>query len=165
MKDIRKLAAQCQSDLASIGIPYGRVKTWVINCRAKARWGLCKRRSDGYYEIEIAEVLLQDCVSNIAAKNTIIHELLHTCPGCLKHTGRWKQYANKVNRLLPQYNIKRTTSAEEKGVAVRRKEPVYRYILKCCNCGNEIRRQKKTAITEHPEHYRCKCGGKLARVQ
>ena len=165
MKDIRKLAGQCMTDLASVDIPYGRVKLWIVNCRAKARWGLCKKRSDGYFEIEIAEALLKDDVDDIATKNTIIHELLHTCPGCLKHTGRWKQYADKVNRLLPQYSIKRTTSAEEKGVAVRRKEPVYRYCLKCSNCGKEILRQKKTAVIEHPERYRCKCGGKLTRIQ
>ena len=165
MKDIRKLASQCMADLVSIDIPYGRVRTWVVNCRAKARWGLCKKRPDGCYEIEIAESLLHDDVDDVAVKNTIIHELLHTCPGSFKHTGKWKKYADKVNRLLPQYSIKRTTSAEEKGVAVIRKEPVYRYALKCVSCGKEIRRQKKTSVIEHPEHYRCTCGGKLMRIQ
>ena len=165
MKDILKLAAECQADLASIGIPYGRVKRWVINTRAKARWGLCKKLPDGGFEIEIAEALLQNDVDDIAVKNTMLHELLHTCLGCLKHTGRWKQYADKVNRLLPMYNIKRTTSAEEKGVAVKRKEPEYRYILKCYDCNKEIRRQKKSAVIEHPEHYRCTCGGKLNRIR
>ena len=165
MKDLQELATQCQAELASIGIPFRRVKIWSINCRAKARWGLCKKLPDGTYEIEIAKALLQDDVDDIAVKNTIIHELLHSCPGCVKHTGRWKQYATRVNRYLPQYNIKCTTSAEEKGVAVRRNEPVYRYILKCCDCGNEIRRQKKSAAIEHPEHYRCKCGGKLSRIR
>lgn len=165
MKDLQELATQCQAELASIGIPFRRVKIWSINCRAKTRWGRCRRLPDGTYEIEIAKALLQDDVDDIAVKNTIVHELLHSCPGCFKHTGRWKQYANRVNRYLPHYNIKRTTSAEEKGVAVRRNEPVYRYILKCCDCGNEIRRQKKSAAIEHPEHYRCKCGGKLSRIR
>ena len=165
MKDIRKLGSQCMADLASINIPYGKVRLWVVNCRAKARWGLCKKRPDGYYEIEIAEALLRDDVDDVAVKNTIIHELLHTCPGSFKHTGRWKQYADKVNRLLPQYNIKRTTSAEEKGIEVRRKEPIYRYILRCCSCGKEFKRQKKTSVNEHPEHYRCTCGGKFTRIQ
>ena len=165
MKDLQKLADECQADLISIDIPYGRVKLWVINYRSKARWGLCKKRPDGYFEIEIAEALLQDGVSDIAAKNTIIHELLHTCPGCLKHTGRWKMYADKVNRLLPQYHIKRITSTEEKGVEDRRKTPVYRYILRCAACGKEIKRQKKTAVVEHPEYYRCKCGGKLKLIR
>ena len=75
MKDIRNLASQCMADLASIDIPYGRVRIWVVNCRAKARWGLCKKRPDGYYEIEIAEALLCDDVDDVAVKNTIIHKL------------------------------------------------------------------------------------------
>ena len=165
MKDLQELAAQCRAELASIQIPYGKVRIWSVNCRAKARWGLCKKLPDGTYEIEIAKALLQDDVDDIAVKNTVIHELLHTCPGCFKHTGRWKQYADKVNRLLPQYNIKRVTSAEEKGVEVRRKKPEYRYILRCSSCGNEIKRQKKTAVIDHPEHYRCTCGGKLIRIR
>lgn len=165
MKALQELAAQCRAELASIQIPYGKVRIWSVNCRAKARWGLCKKLPDGTYEIEIAKALLQDDVDDIAVKNTVIHELLHTCPDCFKHTGRWKQYADKVNRLLPQYNIKRTTSAEEKGVEVRRKEPEYRYILRCNSCGNEIKRQKKTAVIDHPEHYRCTCGGKLIRIR
>lgn len=165
MKDLQELAFRCRAELASLQIPYGKVKIWSVNCRAKTRWGLCKKLPDGTYEIEIAKALLQDDVSDIAVKNTIIHELLHTCPGCFKHTGRWKQYADRVNRFLPQYNIKCSTSAEEKGVAIRRKAPVYHYILKCVTCGQEIKRQKKSAVIEHPEHYRCKCGGKLSRIK
>lgn len=165
MKDVQKLAAECLVDLATLGIPYGRVKRWVINSRAKARWGLCKKLPDGCFEIEIAETLLQDDVADMSVKNTVMHELLHTCPGCLRHTGKWKQYATLVNRRMPIYNITRTTSSEEKGVTVRRKEPVYRYILKCSDCGGEIRRQKKSRVVEHPEKYRCTCGGKLIRKQ
>ena len=165
MKDLQELALHCRAELASIQIPYGIVKIWSINCRAKARWGLCKKFPDGTYEIEIAKALLQDNVEDTAVKNTIIHELLHTCQGCCKHTGRWKQYADRVNRYLPQYNIKRTTSTEEKGVELRRKTPVYHYVLRCAACGQEIKRQKKTAVVEHPEHYRCKCGGKLNRIR
>lgn len=165
MKDLQELAFRCRAELASLQIPYGKVKIWSINCRAKARWGLCKKLPDGTYEIEIAKALLQDDVDDIAVKNTIIHELIHTCPGCFKHTGKWKQYADRVNRYLPQYNIKAATSEIEKGVAIERKAPVYRYCLKCSSCGTEIKRQKKTAVIEHPEHYRCKCGGKLTRIQ
>lgn len=141
------------------------MKIWSINCRAKARWGLCKKLSDGTYEIEIAKALLQDEVDDIAVKNIVIHEILHSYPGCFKHTGRWKQYADRVNRYLPQYSIKRATSAEEIGIVIRCKEPVYRYCLKCSSCGEEIKRQKKSAVIEHPEHYRCKCGGKLTRIK
>lgn len=77
-------------------------------------------------------------------KDTIVHELLHTVPGCLDHKGKWEMYAELVNRRLPQYTIKRTASWEEKGIMIDRGEPVYRYILQCSNCGAEFPRERKS---------------------
>lgn len=165
MKDLYKLAAQCQAELSAVGIPYGRVSRWTVNTRARTRWGMCKKLPNGTFEIEIAAALLQDSVSDPAAKSTIIHELLHTVPGCTDHTGKWKVLAETVNRRLPMYQIKRTTSAQEKGLQTVRETPVYRYLLKCSGCGKEIRRQKKSAVIEYPERYRCTCGGKLIRIE
>lgn len=165
MKDLLKLADECRKELLSVGITCGNVRTWSVNKRAKARWGLCVKVGKGLFDIQIAEALLQDHVSDQAAKDTIAHELLHTAPGCFKHTGKWKRYANTVNYRLPHYHIKRRTSREEKGIQDDSPEPVYRYVLMCQQCGKEIKRQRKSAVVEHPEHYRCVCGGRLVRVK
>ena len=165
MKDLLRLADQCRNDLLSIGIRCGNVRSWSVNSRAKARWGLCKRIARNIFEIQIAESLLQDHVTDQAAKDTIAHELLHTVPGCLSHTGKWKQLADRVNRLLPKYQIKVKSSFEEKGLEDNRPVPEYRYLLKCQGCGKEIHRQKKSIVVEHPEHYRCTCGGRLVRIK
>ena len=116
MKDLEMLASECEADLSSINIQPGEVSQWLINTRAKNRWGQCKRCLPGIFDISISARLLQDSVSDQAAKNTIMHELLHTVKGCYGHKGKWKDLALTVNRLLPQYTIKRTTSAEEKGL-------------------------------------------------
>lgn len=91
MKDLLRLAQQCQNDLLSVGIRCGNVRSWTVNTRAKARWGLCKKVGRNLYDIQIAESLLQDNVSDQAAKDTIAHELIHTVPCCFSHTGKWKQ--------------------------------------------------------------------------
>lgn len=165
MKDLMKLVGESQRDLASLNIRTGNVRNWSVNTRAKARWGCCVKVSKGLFDIQIAAALLQDDVDDQAVKDTIVHELLHTIPGCFKHTGKWKQYANTVNRLLPQYKIKRGSSYEEKGLEDLRPKPQCRYILKCLRCGSEIGRQRMSAAVEHPEHYRCKCGGRLTRIK
>lgn len=116
MKDLFRLAQQCQNDLLSVGIRCGNVRAWSVNSRAKARWGLCKKVGRNIYDIQIAEALLQDNVNDQAAKDTIAHELIHTVPGCFPHTGKWKQLADRVNQLLPQYQIKVRSSFEEKGI-------------------------------------------------
>ena len=165
MKDLMKLVGESQRDLASMNIRTGNVRNWSVNTRAKARWGYCVKVSKGLFDIQIAAALLQDDVDDQAVKDTIVHELLHTIPGCFKHTGKWKQYANTINRLLPQYKIKRGSSYEEKGLEDLRPKPQCRYILKCQRCGSEIGRQRMSAAVEHPEHYRCKCGGRLTRIK
>ena len=165
MKDLMKLVGESQRDLASLNIRTSNVRNWSVNTRAKARWGYCVKMSKGLFDIQIAAALLQDDVDDQAVKDTIVHELLHTIPGCFKHTGKWKQYANTINRLLPQYKIKRGSSYEEKGLEDLRPKPQCRYILKCLRCGSEIGRQRMSAAVEHPEHYRCKCGGRLTRIK
>lgn len=165
MKDLMKLVGESQRDLASLNIRTSNVRNWSVNTRAKARWGYCVKVSKGLFDIQIAAALLQDDVDDQAVKDTIVHELLHTISGCFKHTGKWKQYANTINRLLPQYKIKRGSSYEEKGLEDLRPKPQCRYILKCLRCGSEIGRQRMSAAVEHPEHYRCKCGGRLTRIK
>ena len=165
MKDLMKLAGECQRDLLSVQIRTGKVRNWSVNTRAKARWGLCTRVAKGLFDIQISSALLQDDVDDQAVKDTIVLELLHTIPGCFKHTGKWKQYADTVNFLLPQYNVKARSSYEDKGLEDTRPQPEYRYVLKCLQCGAEIRRQKKSAAVEYPEHYRCACGGRLSRIK
>ncbi len=166
MKDLEKHAAQCQRDLDSLDIPYGKVCRWEINTRAKARWGLCKCLKGGGFVISIAQILLEDDVADQALKDTIVHELLHTVPGCLDHKGKWKMYAELVNRKLPQYTIKRTASREEKGIAERQVAPIYHYAVKCNGCGTVFQRERESKLIKHPEQFRCGlCHGRLIRCK
>lgn len=164
MKDLIALARSCQRDLAALCIPWGKVRNWSVNTKAKTRWGLCMKVSRGVFDIQIAASLLEDAIDDQAAKDTVVHELLHTVPGCFKHTGKWKQYAELINKLIPHYSIKSCSSYADKGVEDLRGAPAYRYILKCEQCGREVRRQKKSAVIVHPEYYCCKYGGKLKRI-
>ena len=165
MKDLEKLIRECQMDLLTVQIRPGKVRNWCVNTRAKARWGLCSKVENGLFDIQISAILLQDSVDDQAVKDTIVHELLHTIPVCFKHTGKWKQYAAAVNTLLPQYHIQARSSYEEKGLGDSRQEPEYPYLLKCVQCGAEIKRQRKSAVVEHPEKYHCVCGGRLTRIK
>ena len=165
MKDLEKLVRECQRDLLSVQILPGKVRHWHINTRAKARWGLCSKVARGLFDIQISAMLLQDGVDDQAVKDTIVHELLHTIPGCFKHTGKWKQYATTINTLLPHYHIKARSSYEGKGLGERHPATEYHYLLKCIQCGAEVKRQRKSAVVEHPEKYHCICGGRLIRIK
>lgn len=158
MKILSHIMVECMQELDAIGIEYGEIVEISVNARAKKRWGQCKKVSSrGQYSIEISACLLRDNVDIIATKNTVIHEILHTCEGCMNHGKNWKRQAEKVNRAYPQYNIKRCTSAEEKGII--REYPV-KYQFHCADCGGIVQRMKKSNFTENYQLYRCgKCGG------
>lgn len=162
MKDLDKLAAECVADLLAIGIQPAKNINWSVNTRAKKRWGHCHKASSTAYDIEVSSRLLQDEVCDQAAKNTIMHELLHTINGAMSHTGLWLRLATKVNSQLPQYTIKRTTNSEEKGV-----DPVEaKYIVACPSCGQQYTRFRMTPIVQYPQNYRCgHCGRALIRVK
>lgn len=156
MKDLEKLGKECMTELDALRIPYNKHIVWAVNTRAVRKWGSCKKQDDRF-RIEVVAALLQDKVSDTAAKNTIIHELLHTCPNCMTHGTSWQVMANRVNAAYPKYTIKRTTSYTEKGVVEDTSR--YKYVCRCNRCGNTFYRARASAFTQNPNQYECrKCG-------
>lgn len=167
MRNLNNVANECMAELDAIGINYGRISRFEINTRAKSRWGRCRKIGSSYI-IEINVDLLDERNDINGLKNTIIHELLHTCEGCMNHGKEWKRLAEIVNRNYG-YGITRCSNADDKGCEYHRQtkhraNPEYKYAIKCECCGHIYKRSKLTKTIQHPEMYRCKCGGKLTRV-
>lgn len=165
MKNLISLANKCMAQLDEIGIEYAQSIRWEVNTRAKKRWGLCERHPNGVYTISISYRLLADDVADDGAIDTIIHELLHTCKGCMNHGENWKREANKVNRAYG-YNIKRCSSAEEKGVEPIENTPnVIKHQFKCKGCGQIINRIRESDFTKHYKDYHCgHCNGEFEKI-
>ena len=163
MKNLNKLYHDCLWDIHSLGINTGKINSITINTRAKKRWGLTKMNPDGSFDININASLLRDDLDDMAAKNTIAHEILHTVKGCFDHKALWQSYADKVNRAYG-YNIKRCTAASEKGLESvgRVRNENYKYTLTCVDCGSKSYFKRASKAVQHPEWYRCgRCNGKL----
>lgn len=171
MRDLTKYAKQCMAELDNLNIQYGNIIEFNINTRALKRWGQCKAIPGGF-SININYILLDEKNDEQGLKNTIIHELLHSCKNCMNHGKEWQYLANKVNRTYG-YNIKRVSSANDKGLTEEsQKEQINAEIEKlqnrkhyeiiCQNCGYKYIRYKESKIVQHPEYYRCGvCHGKL----
>lgn len=126
-----------------------------LNRRARTRFGCCVRR-DGAYTIELSALLARDG-SEQAVLQVLCHEVLHTCYGCSNHGARWKSYAQRMNAAYG-YRIRRTDDYRSLGLEDDR--PV-RYYVVCARCSRRIPRMKRSPLVDHPERYRCKCGGEL----
>lgn len=154
------LMADLGRQLKALGIPIsGKLRPTVgVNTRARRRLGCCYCQN-GRYWIEVSASILDD---EGLLRQTLIHELLHTCPGCRNHGDRWKAYAQLVNQSLG-YQIQRTVKTDSDPGPLRHEE--VKYILECQRCGAHIKRKRMSKAVKSPWRYRCPCGGKLKRIQ
>ena len=159
MNDFDALLSAVAEQARALGIPVSdRVDPHVrVNRRAVTRFGCCIRREGGYL-IELTERLLE--APEGACRQTLAHELLHTCPGCRDHGVRWKAYAGQMNAAYG-YTISRTGTCDQLGVEDIR--PI-RHLVVCTKCGRQFPRARRSPLVAHPERYRCACGGTLRRA-
>lgn len=156
MKDLQKLYNECLQELNNIDIEYGVIRSISINNRLTRTWGLCRtfyeNGCDKVFRIDISSRLLKDDVDDIATKDTIIHEILHTCEGCQNHGKEWKKQAEKVNKEYPQYHISRTTSTTKKGIS---DENEYKYIIQCKTCKKKWKYRRNTNVVKKCKFLDC----------
>lgn len=159
MTKLENALKTCMKQCDALKIPYGKVLSIEPAKGTARRWGVCHYKPGIGSTIEINKLLLGGDVKEIYLLDTVMHELLHTCPECQNHGAVWKRYAAMVNKAYG-YNVKRGTSAEEKEIPIVR--PVARYKYKCLGCGAIIERQRASNFIKHPESYRCgNCKGKF----
>lgn len=130
---------------------YGKINTF----KAIRTLGRCKKNSI-YFQILLNEYM-NGCTDQ-EIKNTLAHELIHTCPYCFNHGKNFKFYAEFLNRKLG-YNIRTKSNCEN----FRNNRPKPKYTLICKECGKEHHRYRK--LQYHIDMYQCKCGGKLKIIE
>lgn len=167
MKRVDELLDVVMSEARAVGIPISQniKKEVTINKRAKKRFGCCKITKQGfkqYFEIELAEKVANS--TEEAIKQTLAHEVIHTCKGCANHGKLWTAYAEIMNNAYG-YNVKRTDTAEALGIEETKEQLAENYLLICQNCGLRIARTRMSKVVKYPHRYRCKCGGRLRRVK
>ena len=159
---LNRVAEDCMEVLTNLSIPYRNVTEFVINRRAK-RWGQCKRLPDGF-RISINHLLV-DGKHEDGLRETLYHELLHTCPDCMNHGQKWKRYASTV-KCATGYSIKRANTAEEKGLTVEEKIRPAKYVFRCTGCGEILEYHRKCKMVVEPWRFRCaNCHGTFERIK
>ena len=127
----------------------------IINTRAK-RFGRCSRKSDKFI-IELSSIF--DKADDKMTKQTLAHELCHTCPDSMNHQAKWKSYVNKMNRAYG-YKIERTNSCQNIGVE-REISMNAKYTIECQSCHKKMYKDRISGVIRNPEKYHCMCGGRL----
>lgn len=175
MRNLQRTFDDCIQMMDEIGIDYGYIKSVTVNTRAKGRWGQCRSEFKGWnvygdptysHTINISSILLDERTPLEALQSTIIHEILHTCPGCQNHGRNWEWRAEKVKRELG-YKINVAESADDKAISseVIKDYNKPKYKVRCKKCGREVGKYRMCKIIKYPENWRCgKCGGDFERI-
>ncbi len=163
MNDFDKLLKVVAAEAKAAGVPISSkvVPHVAVNTRAKKRFGQCIL-TNGIYTIELSGRLLD--APEKSCRQTIAHELIHTCRGCGNHGKSFQKYAAVMNRMYG-YSIKTTNSCEEMGIAEEQSVSAAKYIIQCQSCGALIKRIRYSNAVADPSKYRCRCGGKLKRIK
>ena len=162
MKNLNELFEYAMWVVEECGIETGTITNVKVNTRAKKRYGQCTYRGlTGTYEINISSFILADDTDENAVMETIIHEILHTCKGCMNHGKEWKRLANIVYQKSG-YRITTTSTREKFGLESIPTKAKNNYVFVCEDCGQVIRRDRFSKFCQHYHDYRCgKCGGKF----
>lgn len=149
MRNLDEITEECLNMVRTLHIPIKEDTPVKYNGRIRKKWGYCKRTSDNTFEISISTALGEDDVPKKSLMSTILHELLHTCPGCFNHGKLWKSYAQAIKK---EYGIHIRTSSDAETMKIKP-----HYYVKCRKCKVKMWNTMKPANKEG----RCPiCGSK-----
>lgn len=170
MYNLKELATIALDNLNAIGIyPHLTPNDFSVNTRAKNRYGQARIRN-GAYSVNISSFLLDKRNDEKSVMQTIYHECIHCCDGCMKHTGGWKRLAELVNDCYNMDITRCSSFSERLNEDVRNEmqtvtfKPQKIYRCQCDRCGKIMTKWGKRAPRwyKHPQGYTHTCfdGGK-----
>lgn len=167
--DLDTMLAKGAKMLSDIGIPISEsVCPRVKIVAAHSFFGKCCHKDSnlkhfpaGYdYLIKVSKYTLGN--SEKSVMNTLLHELIHTCPDCIGHDAKWRKHAAKANAAYG-YDIKRVggdkteqdTKNLNRGYVPRRRRNIVRYLLTCPRCGREWHYATRSRAVQFPDKCTC----------
>ena len=129
--------------------------------KANGYWAKIDKRNKqpGHYKLIIGNLL--NLIPNLSLRQkrleeTILHEMIHTLPGCFNHGSKFKWYCDCLNRRFG-YSLQRATDSSKYGVEVKHDRRQIKYQVICPHCGKTYEYTRKPKY--HIAMYSCgRCG-------
>jgi len=164
LKDIKEEIDEDALILADLG--YGAVLKNHYECefnnRALNRLGRCTCIGRNRYRISINEQFLK-LANPENVHNTIMHEVIHSLPGCMNHGKEWQNAAKKVNANYNFTPITRLHDLAEDKHYENYVKSNYHYSIECEKCHTKWNYMKKTKTYSACKEgrARCSCGSRI----
>ncbi len=156
------------TDKKIVGFHSGNVRPKLKFEKSTREFGSCQRiyvGNDRYeFKVSINTYALQneECV-----RNTLAHELVHTCDGCFNHGKQFKRVGYWVKRKMG-IDVNTYGTAEEALKSGLRDHQINsaKYIVGCPTCNQRWYKQRMCKVVEYPQFFSCaKCRTPLVRVK
>lgn len=156
--NLQKELEKSIKDVKSLGYELLPIRK-ISYMKAYKTYGLCITN----IKEQTCEIKISKRLNEKDAINTIYHEVCHAIVGSEGHDRLWKKAARELNKKHG-LNIKVTNIHalyNEDGKELEDKD-IYKYKIKCDNCGAEQKYIRKSKAIKNPEQYRCAlCGGEF----
>ena len=149
---IERIFTKVVADAKAVGVPHGPVASVKV-CHRRNEVGVCKARRDGLFEIAFSEVFAELDDRDVA--DTLMHELIHTCPGAFNHGPVFKRWMHRVN--LHGYRV--TVAEYSKAAQAMRSADIAASgdeVILVCDCGCRFVKSRRTKVAQHPGNYLCR---------
>lgn len=162
LERVKKLYEEAKKECRATNIPFKENVPIEVSKRMTRSLGRCYYNYIDGYKIKISAQIKP--LSDKELKQVIVHEILHTCKGCMNHGSKWQSYAKKMNHTYG-YDISRLASEEVCNQLKDVRQEEGKYVIECQVCKAIIPRTKMSNLVKHPEWYACQCGGNLKRIK
>lgn len=98
MHDLGRVFLECIGEMRKAGIPVENGRVYERKAGdIEGYLGLYNDDGRHHFSIVVKEELLQDTCPLKNLKEVIIHGLIYTCPRCLGHGEKWREYAQMMD--------------------------------------------------------------------
>lgn len=173
VEQINAMLLEAKGMLAGLHIPVSSsVNPSVRFVKGYNFFGRCHRFCAGSskgYDFEIQLPAHAAGHSDRCLMNTLLHELIHTAPGCFNHGPLFKKYGTLVNATYG-YDISTKggdVSEEDQDILLDeiRKHRGKKIVVECPGCGQRWTRYRECRLTLYPSKHICPvCGSRLRRA-
>ena len=152
LRNLQEIYNICLKECHNANIPIkdkNIIDIGIVDCNLVNYFGICisQTKVDDFIIFVRSDLMDESCPIN-ELKETIIHELIHTCDGCWKHTKTWMKYARILNT---KYGYELTTSKDKDTVFHKEKPILHRFV--CPKCSSIYNMRSENSIPN--SYYVC----------
>ena len=165
LKDLQEIYKICVQECKNVDIPIRDDKVIKIEFTkeyAQESRGFCIMDNDcNTFSIFINSIYQEKDCPIEELKETIIHELIHTCPRCQSHGKIWMKYAKILN---DKYGYELMTTKDYEAVFNKELPILHKYVCKTCGSFFNLRVENETYFSKDMYFCCSFCGAKYYEI-